>query len=372
MPECNMLENHMCITVNGAWRPCCRFNEDVQPWNERMRVEDYSFQEYRSSKFYQEIKAAQKTGWHEGCKGCEIAEQTGTSSTRLIFGEKLSGVKDQVEYIEISLSDECNLACKMCGPWASSTWNKIALENTETLEGFIKPQKFTFTADVEKVFNDIDFTHINSVKILGGEPFIVPETKKFLELLDNNGILPNVNIMTNTNVTFFPKKLVKYLTKAKTLSIAMSLDGVNRINDYIRYKSDWQTVLDVIAQWKEFYKNRHDKNSLKFASVINAYNVHQVTEMREFAESNNIELQYNIINSPRYLRLDALPLTYVDELANKYKDTKDHGVYRYLNSIKCNEKYLKELKEYTVRMDKITGINLKDYNLSLAKALDIL
>ena len=27
MPQCNALTNHMCVTVTGSWRPCCRFNK---------------------------------------------------------------------------------------------------------------------------------------------------------------------------------------------------------------------------------------------------------------------------------------------------------------------------------------------------------
>lgn len=372
MPECNMLKNHMCFTVNGNWRPCCRFNENILPFEKKFRVKDYTFDQWRESDFYKGIIEAQETGWHEGCKGCEVAEATGNQSTRLQFDKLLSGEPNQINYIEMSLSDECNLACKMCGPWASSTWNKIAKENEELLQGYIKPMKFPFTADVDKVFNDIDFEHVNTIKILGGEPFIVPETKRFLELLEKANVLGQLTFMTNTNATFFPKKLTSLLNQFKQLSISLSLDGVGSTNDYIRYKSNWDNVVEIIQQWKEFYSTRHDKSSLKFASVISAYNAHQLDEIYDFADTYGIELKWNIINGPEMLKLDALPINYIDDLKEQYANNKRTiPLYNYLDSIEFNPSNHDKLKIYTQKMDSITGMKLVDYNPKLAKHLGV-
>ena len=38
MPECNLLKNHMCITVSGNWRPCCKFDETLLPWDKKFKI----------------------------------------------------------------------------------------------------------------------------------------------------------------------------------------------------------------------------------------------------------------------------------------------------------------------------------------------
>lgn len=372
MPSCKILDNHMCITVGGMWRPCCRFNENVQPWNERMPVDKFSFNEYRNSKFFQEVVEANKNGWHEGCKGCKIAEETGNASTRLIFNEKLSGIPNSIEYMEISLSKECNLACKMCGPWASSTWNKIVKENEDLFHGFHKLSNINFVADFEKIISEVDISNLKMIKLLGGEPFITPQTSDFFESLAKRGLLESVEIMTNTNGTFFPKKMLKYLNKTKKLSLSISLDGLNDINDYVRYKSSWQDTLSVIKKWKEFYKTRIDRTALQFSSVINAYNIHQLSEMIEFSKQQDIKLLFNIINGPTQLRLDALPIEYVEEIKPLFKNNSElESVYSYLNTMTHNKIEQDRLKQYTINTDSISNLKLKDCNPLLAKYLDI-
>ena len=371
MPACKILENHMCITVNGMWRPCCRFNEDVQPWQERMRVDKYSFDEYRNSEFYQSIKTAQKSGWHEGCKGCKIAEETGNSSTRLIFNKHLSGVPNRVEYIEISLSNKCNLACRMCGPWASSTWQKLVIDNEEVMSPFHKVSKHFAEIDFKKLVKDIDLSYLKTIKLLGGEPFITPQTTDFLEYLDSQGILENIELQTNTNATFFPKKLVKYLSKFKHLSVSLSFDGVGRVGEYVRSKSSWETTVEVINQWRQFYVDYgYNIDSLKLASVINAYNVHHLPEMISFSKAIGIRLQYNIINGPNRLRLEALPVEYIDKLKKTLNTEDTKNVYYYLEKMQHSAEYRKELSKFTKELDKITKFNLEDINTELAKYLD--
>ena len=372
MPACKMLDNHMCITVSGMWRPCCRFDENVQPWAERMKVKEHSFEQYKNSAFYKDIIDSNKTGWHDGCKGCKVAEETGNKSTRLVFDDMLSGNPSQLEYIEISLSNECNLACKMCGPWASSTWSKIVNSNTDIIGDYRHVPKFQLDADIEQVFGNVDLTHLKQIKLLGGEPFITPQTWDLLKFLDKKDLLKNIKLMTNTNTTFFPKKMIPYLEKFKTLSIALSLDGIYDINDYVRYKSKWSTVEEVLDKWTEFFANRHDKNGLKITSCINAYNVHQLPEILEFAKSKKMDLLFNIINGPKELRLDALPQEYVSEIKHifQFHDTLN-SVYKYFEAHKSKSNLVEMLKDYTKRMDSITGMDLKNYNHSLAKHLDI-
>jgi len=373
MPECNLLKNHMCITVSGNWRPCCKFDETLLPWDKKFKIDKFTFDEWRNSDFYQGIIEQQKTGWHKGCEGCRKAEETGNRSMRKIFGEYLTGEGDDIEFIEISLSRECNLACRMCGPFASSTWQKIAVDHEEEIKDFYKPQLEQTPADVEKLFAGRDLTKINRIKLLGGEPFITPQTSDFFEYLDKNNILQNIYFMTNTNVTFFPKKLIKYLKKIKRTNLSVSIDGFESNNDYVRHKSTWPVVLDVIAQWKEFAAQSTNEVRISSTTCVNAYNVHQIDDIVHWAiDEDFFNYNYNIISGPKHLKLEALPPAYVEEVVKKLEKSPEvESVITYIDKMTHDPDLLQKLKQYTITMDKINGLNLRDYNPSLAKHLDL-
>lgn len=373
MPKCNILENHACITVNGFWRPCCRFNEASLPYNDRMLVNDFSYHEYKSSPSYQEVRRDLKKGWHKGCVGCKVAEETGNKSTRLDYNERLSGKKNQIEFIEISLSNECNLSCKMCGPFASSSWNELVIDNP-TISEFHVPWKAVEPINVKKVFDGMDLSKLKIIKLLGGEPFITPQTYEFFELLDSLGITSKVRLSTNTNATFFPKKMIKFLEKFKTVNLDISIEGIGKVNEYIRYPSKWDTFCKVVDQWMEVY-NKPDSNFVVgFSSVINAYNVHQIVELHNYVHGWNVRLWFNIINGPKQLRLDTLPQSYINLLLDKYEGEKTaRSVCNYLKSMKrdADSESQAKLKRYTQIMDEITGMSLYDVNYDLAKAMEL-
>jgi MoaA/NifB/PqqE/SkfB family radical SAM enzyme len=361
----------MCITVSGNWRPCCRFDESLLPWDKKFKIDKFTFEEWRNSDFYQDIIEQQKTGWHKGCEKCRKSEETGNRSMRKVFDDLVSGEGNDIEFIEISLSRECNLACRMCGPFASSTWQKLVVENEQDLKDFYKPQLEQAPADVEKLFSGLDLTKINRIKLLGGEPFITPQTSDFFEYLESNNLLDNIDFMTNTNVTFFPKKLVKYLSKLKRANISFSIDGFGKNNDYVRHKSTWSKVLEVTDKWKDFSKSANGQINLSTSTCVNVYNVHQIDDIVNWSIEQELnDYYFNIISGPKQLKLEALPPAYVEEILEKLHNNElVKGVSTYLQKMQHDPDLLNLLVEYTKRMDRITGLNLKDYNPRLAKHL---
>ena len=175
--------------------------------------------------------------------------------------------------------------------------------------------------------------------------------------------------MTNTNVTLFPNKLKKYLEKIKSVNISMSIDGVNETNDYIRYKSNWSTTLNIVDKWKEF-ASINDNIMLTTATCVHAYNVHQIDEILTWSSNNDFTNYNNIISGPKYLKLEALPLGYVEYVIDKIKHHPEvEGIVNYLNNMQHDSQLQDQLKNFTKSMDEITGLDLKDYNPVLAEYL---
>jgi len=177
--------------------------------------------------------------------------------------------------------------------------------------------------------------------------------------------------MTSTNATFFPTKLLPYLNKIKRISMSLSIDGMYEVNDYVRYKSSWSIFDKTVNNWISFFKNRPDKKALKLSSVLNAYNVHQVCEIDNYAKDKDLMFIYNIINGPEYLKLEALPELYINYLKNSKIFNTDVAtpILNYFNTIQHNKHLNKLLIQYTELLDKITQISLKNSNPILYKYL---
>ena len=201
MPQCKALTNHMCSTVTGSWRPCCRF-ENFEYFDASL----VSFSEYKKSKFYQNIITLMERDWHLGCIKCKHEEEMEHGSLREEMNRRLTGTLNVIESLEFSPSNKCNLACKMCSPPYSTTWQHMVKKNTLDIE--ITNNK---SLSINQVFADVNITNLKLIKYLGGEPFIMPETEKLFKFLDEQNIIQNINFETATNVTVFPKKLLKYL-----------------------------------------------------------------------------------------------------------------------------------------------------------------
>lgn len=322
MPECSALKNHICISVDGNFSPCCRYGNHDQKFS----INDYTFDEFRNTEFYKNIISNMENGWDDGCLKCKAEEDRADKpSMRQRLNKDFSG--DNIEFVEISISNQCNITCRMCGPKFSSKWAEI--KKVEV------PKQ-----DFNSVIDAIDFTHIKRIKYLGGEPFITPEFKQLIDRIPNK---ENVDLQVNTNATFFPSKYINELNKFKNMYVALSIDGIGKVDEYIRQGTEWKTKLEVIKQWIASDCTPY------IHTVVQAHNIHDIKNIKMFAEEHNLKWSPAVINFPREFKLEALDEEYV----NKIKDD-DNSVF--LNRINGHNKELNEkLKLVTEQMDELFG-----------------
>lgn len=344
MPWCNAFDNHMCIGLTGHWTPCCRFSGD-----RHYEVNEYSFEEYKNSSFYKELKEVSKESWHPGCIRCQLEEERGTGSYRRFFNQECSG-KNHLEYIEISLSNHCNLTCRMCDPTYSTAWGKLFNKN------------YVIKYDVKELLKNINLQHLKIIKYLGGEPFITPEINDLFEYLDSFGVMPNLTFECNTNCTVFPEKLIHHLKKFKKLFISLSIDGYGKLNDYIRHGKSWNTIETNVLKWKTYAEKNKNVN-LQIFSTIQAYNLHDIKNIKNFADMHSIEYSTSLLHEPSHLSINVLP----EEYLNHIRDSQNEVFYK---SIKDSGKNFKKFKSYTNTLDSIHKTSYKDVIPLLEKYME--
>jgi len=311
MPKCNALSNHLCVDTDVRFRPCCVFNKLS---GNTIEAGSLDWNTYNLT-FLRDVKTAMETGWHAGCEGCRLDEELGKGSPRMRYNQTFTGVDNQLEFLDISFANECNLTCKMCGPPASSKWEKLIIKHPD-----LKTYRYYQLNDyanrsVHSILQSLDFKYVNEIKLQGGEPFIGNNLELMIQEIKNKGSLENISLRTSTNCTAFPKSVVSDLLKFKRLSIALSIDGIDELCNYIRTGCSWEKVFKVVEKWIEL-ASTNPQIHLNIAFTLQALNLHQFLLVKQWAAHHNIPIYIDLLKGPPELSIYSLPKDYIMELDN--------------------------------------------------------
>lgn len=344
MPFCSALTNHACASINRTWLPCCRFID--APFVDIHKV---PFHDYRSSEWYQSVVETMKDGWHEGCRKCQQEEEAGSQSLRDYYNGLVRGENGVVELLELSLSNHCNLACRMCGPTYSTKWQKTIEEHPELKQW---QDRQSSSVDIDKVLNGIDTEKLRWVKYLGGEPFITPDLRVLFDRLEQEGVIGNVEFMCHTNATLFPEKWMDVLSRFKKVNLKFSLDGIGSLGEYIRPGKEWSLVHSNVLKWKSSGLKRL---SLGIYPTVQAYNVHAMQDMEMYARLYGLYFSSAKLMQPAYLSVNVLPKEYVNKIRSPFNEI-------YLKHHDHDEKGWQKFISYTLSCDKAFGRSMEDVN----------
>lgn len=268
------------------------------------------------------------------CKFCYQAEEHGAQSFRTSKNEMLDQmisadeIRDmtnpdgslknfKMRYWDVRFSNVCNLSCRMCGPEYSHTAAKE--EEVKFNGSYVKKAHDTddFDSVIEK-YGPLD--ELYDVYFAGGEVLFQPEHWQMLEHLISIG-KTDVMLMYNTNLTkldYNNYKLLDYISKFKDVTFTVSLDGTGKLLEYIRWGSNWDTIVNNLNQVKTL-PNSH----LRFNHVTMFYNVLALSDTLEFLFDNeyinyDYEIDLTIANEPDN-HVSALPAEFKQEAAEKIR-----------------------------------------------------
>jgi hypothetical protein len=244
--------------------------------------------DWRSDSDYRQFRDKMLAGkkLHLHCADCYDKENKGVESTRqfetlewavkmkLKNEQDFDQVPDPVFY-EIRPSNKCNIMCRMCDDARS---HLIEKENIQLGKELI-PWRFQ-----DLPFEKIKLETLQRIYVGGGEPTIMPEFYDFLE----NCIAQNktdFELCIGTNGMKFSNKLINLLSHFNDVVLSVSFDGYGIVNDYIRWRSDFDTV---VANTKMMRSLGHKIGLQTVPSMYNLTNLHKLFEFfdQEFPESS--------------------------------------------------------------------------------------
>jgi len=221
------------------------------------------------------------------CVRCDIDEKNNSTSVRIsALAEHEKQTTENYLIADILLDNICNSGCQICSPILST---KI---------GSLYNSKNYIIIDNTKNLNNIPLDRIVELDIAGGEPSHSKNTKNLLLNLPKNV----KKIRINTNGSRFMDELIPLLDKGIEIKITFSLDGIGKVQEYIRWPIVWEKYIETVNQYKEL-QLKYDKLLLDFWCTINVLNINDFLNIKTFAENINIPLAYSVLDNPFVLNI---------------------------------------------------------------------
>lgn len=308
---CPMVWNHQFIDGTGRVKPCCRYQGSIGQIKQDLN-------ETFNSNLMQDLRKEMIAGDRpEGCTRCWQEEDSGKKSLRQRYAQhKKLGTIDlsnpKIEWLELAISNDCNLMCRMC----DSKYSHKLFD--EELEYYGKSQAKTkrTSMPIESVFPYVPT--LKHLKITGGEPLITPDHWRLLDYIIEQGHAHHIYLNYSTNNTVYPKQhIVDRWKEFEYVELAISLDSIiAQENEYLRHGTKHDQVLVNI---KRFVELQNEINLTVIARpTITILNVYHLPETLEWLDEKNIKHNATHLTHPTHLSLTVLPASAKKLISEKF------------------------------------------------------
>lgn len=360
------------IRSNGSVRICCHANQGptrgilLKENNTSFRYND-SIDDSRNSKTLKNVRLSLlNKKWHPECVRCMREFNSGLKTrnrSETLFWEKYFTEEDarrltksdgsidtskiSLRYFDLRFGNTCNLRCRMCGPTDSSGWFREyeAIYGTNTYDDYSETaEKIKIVKEGNKYIaegkpydwykENIFWEEISKYKdsmklvyIVGGEPLIIHEHYDFLDECVESGYSKGMVIEYNTNLTVIPERAIKIWKNFKYVKFGVSIDGVGKVNDYIRWPSKFSTIEKNLKLLDEAEANYMLWTSCTM-SVYNLLNLPELViwKIRQGFKKVNNSSYYLLVTAhplhrPNYMNIKMFPKESADVIEKHLRDS---------------------------------------------------
>ena len=355
------------IRNNGELRVCCHANQgadrgivrhaDGAPYN--AGTDDLGAA--RNSELMKDVRSSILKGeWHPTCNRCQSEESAGIRSRRIYENELWHKTTDEtqslinterdgtidtskfpVAYMDVRFGNLCNLKCRSCGPTDSSKWygdyyklwGKQFSESSQTMvlsenngRMSVSPNPYAWH-ESEKFWFQLEqnMDGIGKLYLVGGEPLLIHAHYKFLEKCVERGYAPRISIEYNSNISTIPPKALELWKHFKMVQVGASIDGLGKVNDYIRHPSKWQDIENNLVMLDTAEGNLR----VLVSTTIMVYNVLNFPDMMIWKANKNFQrvnrdpakplITPHPLHRPHHLNIQILPESAKSYVSSYYK-----------------------------------------------------
>ena len=306
---------HQQVTPKGQVNVCCvasdGFVENDQ--GEPFILDKVPMSEAWNSQYMKDIREKMLNGEKvRTCETCYKQESIGKTSYRQSTNSEWlhrlgeDQVRQLVEYseshdfkvdhppayLDLRLGNLCNLKCRMCNPSNSiqiyNEWKSIDDKTQGEYSRFWKQRGLslhdcgpwyesdTFWRSVEE-----NIPYLKKVYMTGGEPTLIAGNQKFLNKCKEMGFADKIELFFNINATHLTDEFLESLRPFNYTQINCSLDGFDKVNEYMRPPSRWK----ICDQNLRRLALETDSNvGLGVTPVIQIYNILNIVDLLFYVE----------------------------------------------------------------------------------------
>lgn len=297
------------------------------------------------------------------CHKCWTLEDNGQQSRRqqenLFLDYKLDRDIEKIEIdcqqnlhqeilYQINLGNLCNQACVTCNDSYSSKWAELKRQ-----QGL--PASTTCKVNLDEM--QIDYANAKRMNILGGEPLFDPQLEILLtRLLEQGNKHCFVSFVTNGSIPL-SSKLIDLISAFTDINICVSIDGIERRFEYMRWPGKWHTLVSNLEQYRKV-----TNNNVSVSYTISAVNAIYYDETVAWFASQQLNYNHNIVYTPNWASLRMMPLSIKKHL-------EQHSFFKPLLTQalahQSEQAFINNLKQ----QDKMKKICFKDFLPDLANLL---
>lgn len=372
---CNALWGSIQLSSNGDIKPCCIYKGKTPNFKDGSDIKDAwkSFDPIREKMLRGETPS--------GCKICEQKINAGGKPRKQWYDQfsirEYTLTPDiNFKHLDINFGNKCNLKCRMCGSWGSTTWFKDEEKLAKLNSAYKRVQtpKEEFWQLPQEYWNDKRdwFKDVERIDFKGGEPLMQEQMVPFLQQLLDWGYAEQIEIHYVTNGTQTPDKLKDIWSKFKKLVVRFSFEGTGTLYSYIR---GGEYTIEFLENNIKNYFSKFKNIQMGIAPTVSIYNIFDLVNCFDwikkmtrlypghFLDFENYTFD-NVVTSPMYLSTTIMPrklrelaaakIEYIENFQNIHKSLlTDHKGYE--------QAYWKTFVDFTKDLDKIRGQNVLDY-----------
>lgn len=138
-------------------------------------------------------------------------------------------MKDKLKEIIISVTNRCNLRCRMC---------QIPLVNNKEMT----------TEELKRLIEDIPNLYPETIVFSGGEPLLREDVFDLISLANKR----KINVCLTSNGTLIDEEIAKKLSLSGITVINISIEGNEEIHDYLRGKGTFRKAIKALENLSRY------------------------------------------------------------------------------------------------------------------------
>lgn len=322
----------------GTVRPCCLARNEITDCDGvKFSLGETDLDTIRHSTYMSNLRRAFLRGdLPTDCDRCWNEERSGRTSKRMHTLDRLENIIPDQEwteearplmFLDLKLGNICNLKCRICGSWSSSTFASEEIRYQADKKNnfhYVMMKLGRWPREEQRFWQDLE-QHMEGLRYLeftGGEPFMIEEHFDLLKKLVDRGYAANIEIHYNTNGTIFPVGAEEIWQHFRHVEIAFSIDDVGERFEYQRSGADWLMVNGHIDQFREM-RNRNQNITLQVCTTVNAFNVMYLEDVAAWIDQQDFDFVYwNMLHDGPQFCVANLPRSAKDLACDRLQSAK--------------------------------------------------